>query len=72
MVGVARSHPIKVNRAKAHLREETKPINAQTLFPRPPTSRITAKHLKPWMRTFAIAMVQRTIGPRFAELPRRL
>ncbi|KAM2051227.1 hypothetical protein ACFX16_032868 [Malus domestica] len=64
--------PIKVNRAKAHLREETKPINALTTLQRPQTSRMRVKHLTQWMRICAIAMVQMTIGPVFTELPRRL
>ncbi|KAM2299097.1 hypothetical protein ACFXTI_000991 [Malus domestica] len=72
MVGVARSHPVKVNKAKAHLKEEMTPKSALTSLPRPQTSRIKAKLLKPWMRTYVITMVQRTIGPVFAELPRRL
>ncbi|XP_068311149.1 uncharacterized protein [Pyrus communis] len=42
------------------------------LTPRPRTSRIRAKHLKPWMRICVIAVVQMTIGPMFAKLPRRL
>ncbi|KAM1492152.1 hypothetical protein ACFXTH_024199 [Malus domestica] len=45
VVRAARSHPTKVNRAKAHPREETKPRSAQTSLPRPRTSRIRAKHL---------------------------
>ncbi|KAM1022200.1 hypothetical protein ACFX2A_044254 [Malus domestica] len=72
VVRAARSHPTKVNKVKAHPREETKTRSTQTSLPRPQTSRIKAKHLKPWMQTCAIIVVQRTIGPVFAELPKRL
>ncbi|KAM2472178.1 hypothetical protein FF2_046474 [Malus domestica] len=33
----------------------------------PITSRIRAKHLKLWMRICAIVVVQKTIGPLFAD-----
>ncbi|KAM1457953.1 hypothetical protein ACFX13_035922 [Malus domestica] len=72
VVGAAKSHLVKVNKAITYLREETKPRNALTSLSRPQASIIRAKHLKSWMRICDIAMVQKTIGPVFAELPRRL